>query len=140
MEVSGNSGSLEDIHEAAGTEAPLSEHKGPEEAAGDLIMYLARRNIRLRHNFFRHTAAWGITLPLLALITDGFWAGPVHGAFFGGFYFAWAILILHKLYIIVRSWLCGRIGEPVKTDPVIAEYERLKAVSAEKITTELKRL
>jgi len=105
----------------------------------ELLLYLAKRNVKLRHSLFHHMAAWVVSFFLLFIITGGFGGRPIPSAFYGGFYFAWALLILHKIYVILRSWLYGR-KTSVKIDPVKAEYERLKAAASETVAAELKRL
>ena len=147
MEVSGNnmfsSKNIESTHtgpeDINASPAIFEACDSTDETGQDLLMYLAKRNIRLRYNLIRHIILWPAALLFLAFITNGFWDGPVDGAFFGGFFTAWLLVILHKIYVLLYPWFNGR-NSFQRVDPVKAEYERLKTIPAEKIAAELKRL
>ena len=133
-------------------------------------MYMAERNIKFRRRVFVHIAAFILSIMIISFLTDGFRISrhsyftvsydthPVHGvirvehwesepvaagslnmppAFFGGFYLAWGMLIVYKISVLARSWW-GKTSW--KKDPVATEYERLRAVSPEKLAFERKRL
>ncbi|MCL2566451.1 MAG: hypothetical protein FWE24_11700 [Defluviitaleaceae bacterium] len=137
MEISNvNEASVEiSVSESESVEAaPVSYEVQEDAVEKDLLMYLAKRNIRLRYNLLYHIIAWPVALIVIFFITNGFRSGV---GFYAGFFFAWGLLILHKIYIVIRSWIGER---PNKTDPIKAEYERLKAIPTEKIEAEFEKL
>jgi len=136
MEIANNIKDLEEIKESVVETSPVScEPEAVERGLeNNLLMYLAKRNIRLRYNLIYHIIAWPVAFVALLFITSGFRMGA---EFYLGFFFAWGLLILHKIYVLIRIWLSGR---PQNVDPVKAEYERLKTIPTEKIEAEFKKM
>jgi len=111
---------------SATEETKTSDISAPSE---DLLMYLAKQNVARRYDLIRHIILLPVTFLALVVITDGF---RFNSGFYLGFYFAWGVLILYKLYVVIRAWLDSRPSVQ-KADLVHAEYERLKSMSPEKI-------
>lgn len=140
MEISNNNENSAEINESSVEVSKSIETSLPKEEAAtdevekDLLMYLAKRNIRLRYNLVYHIIMWPVAFIVIFFITSNFRAGA---GFYLGFFFAWGLLILHKFYVLIRIWLGGR---SLNVDPVKVEYERLKTIPTEKIEAELKKL
>jgi hypothetical protein len=114
-------------------ERPHEEISTPSE---DLLMYLARRNIRFRRGLLTHIIAMPAAFLALAWITGGFRVNHFDSGFYTGFAFAWGLLILYKIAVLTRQYLYSRGGH--KKDPITAEYNRLKSTSPANIAQELK--
>ena len=98
----------------------------------DLLMYLAKRNVKLRYNLIYHIVLFPVSFIVLYIITGGFRGGGPNASFYSGFFFAWGILILHKCYVVIQAWFAAR-PKIQKKDLIEAEYERLKNAAPEKI-------
>jgi len=129
MEIYNNNGKVPD--------AICTDDLREEGRDSELLMYLAKRNVQSRKNFLMHLIIYPISFIALALITDGFWRGGIRIEFYAGVYVTWGVIIAHKFFILMRSWLSGR---GFKADPVKTEYERLKSMGSRKFQSELKRL
>ena len=122
-----------DLRETAGTYEGVSSH------SEDLLMYLAKRNIRFRHGLLMHIIAWVASAIFLVYLTNyPYRISGYYGRFLEGIYFAWAVFIAYKVVVLVRHYIHSRSG--VRKDPVKAEYNRLRSTSPEKIAQEMKQL
>jgi len=108
-----------------------------EAPSADLILYVARRNVERRYSFLRHVIAWFVSFLVIFVITDG-WSVGLSPSFYGGFFFAWGLLILYKCYILFLSWFVG-LPKVQNIDPVRTEYARLKAIPPARRDIEFKR-
>ncbi|MCL2855688.1 MAG: hypothetical protein FWE21_08725 [Defluviitaleaceae bacterium] len=114
-----------DLRETAETPP---HHPAPSE---DLLMHLAKRNIRKRKELLVHIAAFFTSFVILLIITDGFGVrGGFAPEFFLGIYLTWGVFIAHKIFVQLRDWLTR--SRPSK-DALKSEYERLKAAPPTKI-------
>ena len=99
----------------------------------DLLMYLAKQNVKKRHNLFLNIVLFPVVLIVLAIITGGFNSrSGLNAAFYAGVFFSWGMIILYKFGIVIRAWLASR-SSVQREDPVKAEYERLRNSSPDKI-------
>jgi hypothetical protein len=104
----------------------------------DLLMYLARRNIRFRRGLIAHVIALPAVCVALAYLPGNFlWRiTSWENGFYNGLLAAWGLFIFYKIILFVRQQLHSR--NYLKKDPIKEEYNRLKSTSPEKISQELK--
>ena len=130
MDVYSNNGGIYAHDEAAVTAL--------DDKNSELLMYLAKRNVRARKDLLMHVIAYPVVFIALLFITDGFNSrNGMPLSFYAGAYFVWSIVIASKMFTLLKSWLGNRKYKP---DPIKAEYERLKLMNSGKINNEMKRL
>jgi len=135
MEISQNVENIDNTNASVNLSNVPAESKEFAEAptaatpSDDLIMYLAKQNIGRRYDLIRHVILWPVIFIVLLIVTSGF---RFESGFYLGFFFAWALLIMYKGYVVISAWLNAR-PKVDKKDLVRAEYERLKNASPEKI-------
>ena len=111
-----------DLRETAET------HTVPKMHSEDLLMHLAKRNLRKRRELLIHIAAYIASFILLIFITNGF--RGLSWDFYFGVYVTWGIFIAYKIFVQLREWFTRRRPAP---DALKAEYERLKSTPPTKI-------
>ena len=121
-----------EAREETSTSVPVEEKPG-DSLSNDLLMYIAKQNVKMRYNLFLNIVLFPVVLIALAIITDGFnTRGMFSGSFYAGIFFSWGCLILYKCYLAIRAWSASK-PRLQKEDLVKAEYERLKKASSDKI-------
>jgi len=103
-------------------------HVTPKTPSDDLLMHLAKRNIRKRKELIIHIVAYFASFMLLLIISDGF--RNLNFDIFFGMYVTWGVFIAHKVFVQLRDWMTR--SKPNK-DALEAEYARLKATPPTKI-------
>lgn|GEM_PF-1165565 len=130
MDIPNTNGKLADYGVRPAPEPP------PAEADNELLMYIARRNVREKRNLFWHIIAMPVVLIISWILTDGFhFRGPISADFAAGVYFVWSIVVAHKIWGRMRAWMRNR---GYRRDPLAAEYERLRHMDPRAIRNEMK--